>query len=78
MTDYEATARGKLHAAIIAYYKAIEPDMYIDDWVLITHKDSVELTAEGRSMVGQVTPAGQPFHRTVGLLNIAANMVEFE
>ena len=64
-------AKQALSAAIVAYHKAIEPDVFIDDWVLIVHKDSIELTAEGTSIVSWVTPTGQAFHRTAGLLAVA-------
>ena len=64
-------AKQALSAAIKAYYKVTEPEVYVDDWVLIVHKDSIELTAEGASIVSWVTPTGQAFHRTAGLLAVA-------
>lgn len=78
MTEEEyAEARARLSTAIKDFYAATEPGVYVDDWVLVAHKDSVELTAEGVSVVGYTIPTGQPFHRTAGLLSIAqASSVE--
>lgn len=65
-------AKRALSAAIAAYHQATESEVFIDDWVLVVHKDSIELTAEGASVVGLVTPTGQAFHRTAGLLAVAS------
>lgn len=65
-------AKDKLGVAIREYYDTVEPEVYIDDWVLVCHKDSVELTAEGQSVVSTLVPTGQAFHRTAGMLALAA------
>ena len=64
-------ARAALEKAIRAYYDTVEPGTFIDDWVLVVHKDSIELTRDGQSVVGYIGPEGQSFHRTVGLLTVA-------
>lgn len=72
LSDEEAqAAKDKLERAIKEYYAIIQPGIYIDDWVLLVHKDSVELTANNESIVSHLTPTGQPFHRTVGLMKVA-------
>ena len=71
--DEAQEAKDTLEKAIKAYYAEVEPDVYIDDWALVVHKDSVELTAEGQSVVSTLIPTGQAFHRTAGLLSLAAH-----
>ncbi|WMI33106.1 hypothetical protein SEA_RIKSENGUPTA_10 [Microbacterium phage RikSengupta] len=72
MTDDEAQlAKDKLNAAIKEYYDAVEPEVYVDDWVLVVHKDSIDLTSSGLSAVSTLIPTGQAFHRTTGLLGLA-------
>ncbi|UVF61339.1 hypothetical protein SEA_SPARCETUS_10 [Microbacterium phage Sparcetus] len=66
-------AKDKLEVAIKEYYQTVEPDVYIDDWTLVVHKDSVELTNEGQSVVSTLVPTGQAFHRTAGMLALAAH-----
>lgn len=64
--------------AIKHYFVVVDPEAFVDDWVLVVHKDSVELTREGTSMVSTVIPEGQAFHRTAGLLAIPGRgSVEF-
>lgn len=67
----EQEARATLEKAIRTYFDMVEPGTFIDDWVLVVHKDSVELARNGESMVGHIVPEGQSFHRTVGLLTVA-------
>lgn len=64
-------AKDKLTVAIKEYYDTVEPEVYIDDWALVCHKDSIELSAEGQSVVSTLVPTGQAFHRTAGLLALA-------
>lgn len=66
----EAEARAELARAIGRYYATIDPDVYVDGWVLVTHKLSVELEREGSSSVGVVHP-DQAWPMTRGLLDIA-------
>ena len=76
MTDEEwEQAKAKLRSAIMDYFAVTEPEVYIDDWVLIAHKDSISMTAENMSSVGMIVPTGQPFHRTCGLLALAPGMI---
>ncbi|QLF84492.1 hypothetical protein SEA_RIE18_10 [Microbacterium phage Rie18] len=71
--ESDQAAKDKLEKAIKEYYSEVEPDVFIDDWALVVHKDSVELTAEGQSVVSTLIPTGQAFHRTAGLLQLAAH-----
>lgn len=68
-TDEETQlAKDKLRAAILEWYSVIDPDVFVDDWVLIVHKESTEMLADGQSSLGITVPTGQPFHRTTGLV----------
>ena len=74
MTDEEELwmkAKEELQAAVKKFYATVEPEMYIDDWALIVHKDSTELVAVNQSIVSLTVPHGQAFHRTTGLLTHA-------
>ena len=64
-------AKEKLERAIKEFYATVEPEMYIDDWALVVHKDSTELVAANQSIVSLTVPHGQAFHRTTGLLTHA-------
>jgi hypothetical protein len=68
--DWQA-AKDRLAAAIREFYDTVEPGTYIDDWVLVVHKDSIELTQAGQSVVSTTVPTGQAFYRTTGLLTHA-------
>lgn len=65
------TAKDRLVAAIKDFYGTVEPDVYVDDWALVVHKDSIALTQENQSVVSLLVPSGQAFHRTTGLLTHA-------
>lgn len=69
--DIETTAKAKLVAAITAYYSEVEPDAYVGAFVLIAHKESIELEQAGQSAVGVLEKTGQPFPMTRGLLDVA-------
>lgn len=72
ITDEVATAaKDKLRAAITEYYHVVQPDAYVSDWALLTHKETISLEQEGASAVGMLVPTGQSFHVTRGLLEIA-------
>lgn len=78
ITDEEAeVAKTQLRAAIAAYYEAIEPEVYVDDWVLLVHKDSIDMAQQNVSSIGMVVPTGQPFHRTAGLVLLGGQMVDY-
>lgn len=69
--DLWREAKEELGKAIKAFYAKVEPEMYIDDWALVVHKDSTELVSINKSIVSLTVPDGQAFHRTTGLLNHA-------
>lgn len=71
----QVIAKNNLQSAIHAYYEATDPDAYIDDWCLVVHKDSISMTHDGMSAVGYLVPDDQPFHRTVGMLELASYSV---
>lgn len=78
VSDEEAqAAKDTLEAAIKEYHRAIDPDVFIDAWTLVSHKRTVELEAENSSMVGHLEPTGQAWPMTVGILRIASNAAEF-
>lgn len=64
-------AKEELEKAIKAFYAKVEPEMYIDDWALIVHKESTELVTVNQSIVSLTVPHDQAFHRTTGLLTHA-------
>lgn len=64
-------AKTRLEAAVRDYYATVDPEVYVESWVLVAHKLSVELEREGTSMVGTLTPTGQSFVMTRGLLDVA-------
>jgi len=68
-----AEAKLELQRAVQAYYKKIDPDVFITEWVLVTHKASADMQKDGQSAVGYVVPADQYFHRTSGLLLAASD-----
>ncbi|MBS3177740.1 MULTISPECIES: hypothetical protein [unclassified Pseudoclavibacter] len=63
----------KLAEAIRAYHAAVEPDAYVADWVLVSHKMSPELEQANQSAVGVLMPTGQTFVTTHGLLGVAVH-----
>lgn len=66
--EQQIDAAGKLHAAIIEYYRTVAPSAFIDDWVLVAHAQSVELTADGQSVINVVARPDMAFYRVSGLL----------
>lgn len=75
MDDDEAqAAKDILNAQIKTYYEAVSPGDYVSDWVLITHRQSIALAQEDNSAVGVLTPTGQSFVTTRGLLAIGAEV----
>lgn len=76
-TDEEAReANDALGKAVRQYHKVISPDAYVDDWVVVVHKESVALAAEDSSVVSTAPQYEQPFHRTAGLLAISYSEVK--
>lgn len=64
-------AKDVLAAAIAAYEEAVEPGVYVSGWVLVTHKESIELERANQSAVGRLEPTGQSWPLTVGMLTVA-------
>lgn len=72
MTDDEyAEARLELGRAIAAYHQKVEPDVYVDAWIVVTHKLSPELEKTEQTMVGMTISPDQSWVTTRGLLDIA-------
>lgn len=72
ISDEEAqAAKTVLKAAITEYYRIVQPEAYVSDWALVTHKETISMEAEGESAVGLLVPTGQAFHVTRGLLEVA-------
>lgn len=71
-------ALAALRSAITTYFSVIEPDAYIDDWMLVVHKQSIALSQDNTSAVGLVIPDGQPAYRTAGLLSVAGEMAVYD
>lgn len=69
--DTYEQAKTQLEAAITAYYSAVEPDAYVSAWVLVTHKESIELAHADQSAVEVLIKTGQAFPMTRGILDVA-------
>jgi hypothetical protein len=67
------TAKDTLELAIRNYYTAVEPDLLVTSWVLVTHAVSDNLDDAGKSVVAYLTPTGQVYPMTTGLLTVAVN-----
>ncbi|WP_053352722.1 hypothetical protein [Leucobacter musarum] len=63
-------AHAELSRAISAYYEATSGE-FVDGWVLVTHKLSVELEAEGSSAVSVISSPDLSWVKGRGLLEIA-------
>lgn len=61
-------ARRELKRAIDAYYDVVAPGSYIDDWVLVVHRQTMALERSHRTTVTLTIPPDQPLYRSVGLL----------
>jgi hypothetical protein len=62
-------AKRELDDAIRRYYDQVAPAERVTGWALVTHKSSPALDAAGRSTVGELTPTGQPWPLTLGMLH---------
>jgi hypothetical protein len=79
LSDEEAlAAKDLLEVAIRDYYTTVEPDALVSAWVLVTHKVSDDMDANGQSSVGMLPMTGQPFPMTRGLLEVALDGERFE
>lgn len=64
-------AESAITRAIQAYQDLKRPGDYVANWVVITENTSIELAKENSSLVGVLSPQGQSFVVTRGLLDIA-------
>ena len=72
VSDEEAiAAKDTLECALRDYYKIVQPEVLVTAWVIIVHKVSDEMDEEGVSSLGTLTPSGQIFPLTRGLLDVA-------
>jgi hypothetical protein len=72
VSDEQAqAAKEDLEVAIRNYYAEVEPDVMVTSWVLIAHKVSDDMDAEGVSSVGTLVATGQAFPMTRGLMDVA-------
>lgn len=78
LSDDEAqAAKDILAAAIQAYYHALYPGDFISDWTLLAHRRSIELEQDGRSALSTLTPTGQDWLMTRGMLHAALDTERF-
>jgi len=66
-------AKDELSSAINTYYSVIEPDSFVEEWVLVTHKRSIEWEQENTSVIGVATPTGQSWVVRRGMLEVACD-----
>lgn len=72
MTEEEAQdAKDLLDAAIKRYFATVEPDVYIDSWVLISHKMSTGLEQQNATVTSRLVPTHQVAPMTLGLMTQA-------
>jgi hypothetical protein len=60
-----------LCAAVRTYYGTVEPDSYVDSWVLISHRRSPELEQDGQSTVGVLSSPELSWVTKRGMLDVA-------
>lgn len=70
------TARATLAKAIQTYYDTVSGE-YVEAWILVTHKRSVEMEAEGTSAVGVLTAKDQSWVLSRGMIDIASESDAF-
>lgn len=74
VSDEEAqAAKDVLEQAIKQYYAVVYPDVYLDDWILLSHKRSVLLEQQNTSELGMLTPTGQSWITRRGMLQSAVD-----
>jgi hypothetical protein len=66
-----SSAYDALCAAVRTYYAEVEPDSYVDAWVLISHRRSPELEQDGQSTVGVLSSPELSWVTKRGLLDVA-------
>jgi hypothetical protein len=65
------SAYDDLCAAVRDYYAAVEPDAYVEAWVLISHRLSPEMEQDGQSTVGVLSSPEMSWVMKRGLLDVA-------
>lgn len=71
--DVALAAKEKLEAAIGEYYRTVEPDVFLNGYVLVTHKETIEHHRNNMSGVAYLTPTGQSWPHTIGYLIAASD-----
>lgn len=66
-------ARRELGSAVTRYFSIVDPEVFVTAFVLVANKESVALERDNLSAVGVVTPEGQPWPLTTGMLVIASD-----
>lgn len=74
----DTAAYDALHAAIRDFYATAEPDVYVDGWILISHKRSPQWEAEDSSVVGVLGSPEMTWPMCRGLLDIALTNDKFD
>ena len=72
--EYEEAKR-KLGRAIAEFQNTIDPEVFVDAWVVLTHKESAEWAQKNQSTVGILVPTGQRFIVTTGIIEEARKVV---
>jgi hypothetical protein len=66
-------AKDNLSKAIHEYYQAVDPQVFINAWVLVTHKMSQEHMEQNTSALSYLTPTEQHWPLTSGMLLAASD-----
>jgi hypothetical protein len=78
ISDEQAeAAKDELGRAIQAYQDAVQSGEYVSGWVLVTHRQSIDLERDHKTVVGCLVPTHQSFVETRGLLSAASDSVQF-
>ena len=64
-------ARRELEQSIQKYYDTVEPGVYVESFVLVSHKRRSDLEINGQSVVGYQIKRDQDWVTTCGLLEVA-------
>lgn len=72
-----ADAYDNLCAAIRNYYGTVEPDSYVESWILVNHRRSPEMEKDGQSMVGVLSSPDLSWVTKRGLLDVALTQDRF-
>lgn len=70
----QRAARGELEKALHAYYDKVDPEAFIDGWVIVAQKRRSDWEKENQTGVGMTVATGQSWVLTRGLLEIAIDV----